>query len=460
MLRDLFRHTADLIADFFKKEEVWFLLLFASFAGILVVPNILSFLFWLVATLWWLWLFLILFPVTRSVWLSWRQGLYKRNVKYVLLELHMPREITKSPRAMEQVLAAINSLDTKPDNVKEKYWDGEVPQWFSLEMVSIGGEVHFYIRTPVKHRNAIEAAFFSYYSDIELTTADDYIDRLVPESPAELEARDQKIFAFELEMKREGAYPIKTYPSFEDPEESRTVDTVSSFLETLGGVKGQNFIGIQILIEPAARNWQDEWNNLLGKLRETPRNVLQTVEGDQQFPTIRSPGQMDVLKAVEGNLSKPAFITLIRCLCLGSKAEFNEAYVFRSIMGSFNQFSALHLNSFKPNNATTTKLSPWKWPHVFTKARTAQRRQRMLHNYRIRNVPPHTEAERILAPSSLSANTSKRFHLNTESVATLFHPPTAAVLTAPHVKRSESRKTGPPAGLAIFGDEDEIQKYL
>ena len=49
--------------------------------------------------------------------------------------------------------------------------------------------------------------------------------------------------------------------------------------------------------------------------------------------------------------------------------------------------------------------------------------------------------------------------MNVEGIATLFHPPTAVVLTAPHVKRVESRKVGPPAGLPIFGEEEELEKY-
>jgi hypothetical protein len=49
--------------------------------------------------------------------------------------------------------------------------------------------------------------------------------------------------------------------------------------------------------------------------------------------------------------------------------------------------------------------------------------------------------------------------MNVEGLATLFHPPTSVVLTAPHIRRVESRKTGPPAGLAIFGEEGEIEKY-
>ena len=49
--------------------------------------------------------------------------------------------------------------------------------------------------------------------------------------------------------------------------------------------------------------------------------------------------------------------------------------------------------------------------------------------------------------------------MNTRSLATLFHPPTFLVLTAPHLRRVESKKTGPPAGLAIYGDEGDLEKF-
>ena len=45
--------------------------------------------------------------------------------------------------------------------------------------------------------------------------------------------------------------------------------------------------------------------------------------------------------------------------------------------------------------------------------------------------------------------------LNTEELATIYHPPTYIVLTGPLIKRVEARKTGPPAGLPIYGEGSE-----
>jgi len=45
--------------------------------------------------------------------------------------------------------------------------------------------------------------------------------------------------------------------------------------------------------------------------------------------------------------------------------------------------------------------------------------------------------------------------LATDELATLFHPPTAAVLTGPLIKRTDARRVGPPATLPIYGETGE-----
>ena len=81
--------------------------------------------------------------------------------------------------------------------------------------------------------------------------------------------------------------------------------------------------------------------------------------------------------------------------------------------------------------------------------------------YRERYIPPETGAGKFLTSFLYNFNTaSKRFPLNVEGMATLFHPPTATVLTAPHMKRVESRKTGPPSGVAIYGGgEKDLERF-
>lgn len=469
MLRDLLQHLVGFVEDLFKQEEIWIFVFLMSLGGVLllILPplDVLKF----IKSLWWLWLFLVLLPLFESLWLFWRQEVFKRyELKYTLLELKIPREVHKTPQAMEQVLRAMYSLRNAPGDIREKYWDGEVTAWFALEMVSFGGEVHFYVRVQKKHRNLVEAAFFSYYTDIEIVEVEDYIDKL-PKDVPEMYGRGLELWGSEMELVREDAYPIKTYPNFE--KESVTektemgLDPMSTFLEILGKLKREEVVGIQILIAPAAPDWARKWDKFVEKL-QTPATITvaagETEEGShgRQIPIARTPVQTDILEAVENNLSKPAFDTLIRFIYLSPKEIFYDSFARRGLVGAFNQYSLLNLNSFIQNYKMSTRTGIWNWPHLFPKWRNEYRKQRILWNYRRREVPPETWMGRLLTSYPLNWNfASKRFQMNVEGIATLFHPPTAVVLTAPHIKRVESRKIGPPAGLAIFGEEEELEEY-
>jgi glycine hydroxymethyltransferase len=49
--------------------------------------------------------------------------------------------------------------------------------------------------------------------------------------------------------------------------------------------------------------------------------------------------------------------------------------------------------------------------------------------------------------------------ITTRGMASLFHPPTNLIITAPHSQRVESKKQGAPAGLPIYADESVLDKY-
>ena len=145
---------------------------------------------------------------------------------------------------------------------------------------------------------------------------------------------------------------------------------------------------------------------------------------------------------------------------LSPRETYYDSFARRGLVGAFNQYAALNLNSFRSNRHVGTRAQVWNWPHAYPKQRVEYRKQRLFLNYRKRDVPPETWWGKLITsyPKNLNFH-SKRFKMTTEGLATLFHPPTAVVLTAPHMKRVESRKAGPPAGLAIFGGEEEIEKY-
>lgn len=463
MFRDFLRHLVSIVEELFKQEEIWLLFFILALGGalLLFIPINLRELWFL---LWPFILFAILFPLTKSLWLFWRQAIFKKRIKWILLELRIPRAIKKTPEAMEQVLAAMHSLRNAPYDINEKYWIGEVTRWFALEIVSFGGDIRFFIRVYTKQRNLLEAALFSYYSDLEVVEVEDYMNEVSKDVP-ELYAKDMDLWGTEMILRREDAYPIKTYPHFEGVVEERENDPVSTFLEVLSKVKPREVVGIQMLIAPAGPEWKDQWEDLVEKLKE-PKLKKETKQGPEgqieSFARMiaRSPVDVDILKAVEENLSKPAFDTLIRFIYLSPKDIFYDSFARRGLVGSFRQYSAYHLNSFDQNIKMSTRTLIWYFPHLFPKWRNEYKKQRLLYNYRLREVPPETWMGRLMTSFFLNWNfTSRRFRLNVEGMATIFHPPSAIVLTEPHLQHLESRRKGPPAGLSIFGEEEELEKY-
>ncbi|MDO8469820.1 MAG: hypothetical protein Q7S84_02230 [bacterium] len=469
MIKGVFHDIFGLIAEFFQKPEAWWLVALLALTGagsafvlpdVFLMPVLLEVFRFLLRT-WWLWAFFLLVPLTAGAWKHWRQELFKHSLEFVLLELHMPREVTKSPQAMEQVLQTFQSVRGDPDNIVEEFWDGKFVIPISLEVVSFGGEVHFYIRCQKKQQHMVKIALFSYYTDVEVRETEDYLGRL-PTSDADMVARGWDFWGTELILLREEAYPIKTYDAFAREAEEEQFDPISVLLEVFGSLKGEEVAAVQLLVAPADPEWGTRWEPFLANLRKPATiEVASDDESKRQAPVARSPRQLEVLEAVEGNLSKPAFDTLIRCFYAAPVSLFNDAVVKSGIVGAFNQYTASDLNGFKSNSNAGVKANPWKWPHVRARRRTSYRRQRFFWNFLQREVPPATWWGKLVTSSPLNLNfASKRFLLTTKCVATLFHPPTAGVLTAPHIKRVESKKAGPPSGLAIFGEEGEIEHYV
>ena len=101
----------------------------------------------------------------------------------------------------------------------------------------------------------------------------------------------------------------------------------------------------------------------------------------------------------------------------------------------------------------------WYFPYIFPKLRGYWRKVRMYNNYRDRKMYQESFAMTLLQAKlfnwGLRPRRFSNMVLNVEELATIFHPPTYIVLTGPLIKREESKKMGPPAGLPIYGEAGE-----
>ena len=125
---------------------------------------------------------IILGRIAWIFWLHYIQQDFISGIDFVLLEIVPPRDVLRSPKAME--LFITNALyHWSMKGGKEEYWQGAVWFWFSLEIASIDGQVHFYIRTPTRIRGLIETQMYAQYPQAQVKAVEDYtlgVDEITP----------------------------------------------------------------------------------------------------------------------------------------------------------------------------------------------------------------------------------------------------------------------------------------
>lgn len=368
----------------------------------------------------------------------------------VLLELRMPRDTMKTPLAMEAILSNLHLGSGEATAYKRNMQGGTRP-WFSLEIASIGGRIRFFLWTRENLRRGIESFFYAQYPDMEIVEAEDY-SRLVDPAGSEY-----SMFAAEFEHTKPDPYPIKTYVDYKldlpgaKPEEQ--IDPLAQMLELLGGIGPKEQIWLQFVIrmtksekypglhtkDGRSYTWKDEATDLIEKVRQQTAvkgnytdPVTGKVQETQGFPNL-SKGQSNALEAIERNISKQGFDVGMRAIYTASKEAYEGGKVISFMLGSMMKpFSSESHNSFKPLSEYDAKFQdyPWEDPHGTYKQ---ELHEEAVENYRRRAFfhEPYVGNWMIMS---------------TEEIATLFHIPSATVVT-PSLPRIQSTTSAFPTNL-------------
>ena len=412
--------------------------------------------FGLLGDTWWFWLPVVLFFIARETWLGYvNRDWLRRNASFVLLELRFPREVIKSPKAMEQVFANLHGLANSPGNLWEKYWDGEIPQNLSLEVISEGGVVRFFIRTWGKFQRVVEANFHAQYPDAEITTVLDYVDS-APKTLTGMYQEGCKVWGTELVLEKEDQYPIRTYVDFESQQEEQNLDPISALTELLARLKPGENLWLQILVRGVGSDWVKQGQEMVKKIKEKDKVVTTTTEGASfEHFTPKSPGEIELMKAIERGLTKPGFETLIRVFYFAKEEVYDTNIPWQGIINTFKQYKSEVMNSFR-HNYTVWSVVHWSYPpYLFSEHRKESRRAALLAKYRERKMPQKSFFHSVAGKGFFLMGGSSVFILNTEELATVFHPPTIVAVTAPIMEKVESRRVGPSVGLDIFKEDEK-----
>ncbi len=393
-----------------------------------------------------------LYYIFYNLWIGNISGKAGANINNIILEIIPPRNVEKSPKIMEKVFDAL-SMSYSGGDIFKKYINGFIRASFSFEIVASKGLVHYYIVTPDNWRPIIESVFYAQYPEVEIVEVDDY----VTDVPAVVPNKEWTIFSADFIKAKHDAYPIKTYKYFQEDITGKMMDPLAPLMETMGTAGFGQYIWLQYIVEAANPSWAGSegksavnafvgrksptkkksffsgvWSDILDVLKSIPSGFFgpsklsssnNEDKSDDNIDAKLTPGEKQVLTALEENLSKTIFETKMRILVIGKKEGFSKMNFASTVAATAGQFSDNHLNGFKKHGPSTTDAN-----YVFVKSITESRMRKQLIRYRDRD------------------NSGETFKFSSEELATVFHMPDMSVIS-PSVRFVDSRKGGAPSNL-------------
>ncbi|MEK7102913.1 MAG: hypothetical protein AAB870_01035 [Patescibacteria group bacterium] len=412
---------------------------------------------------------IVVYLILRALWTMWVgevQGAYKASVPKVLLAIRVPRMTEQTPKAVENIFAHLTGTASGPGNWKEAYWEGKVPDTFSVEIVSRGGFIQYFIHAPVSFRDVIEASLYAQYPDAEVVEVADYATIAPQTYPDE----NIDTWGTEVSLAKAFPYPLKTYTAFEHSLDATFKDPLNSLFEFLGTVKNGEEVWIQIILQATDDSWVDTSASVVRKLTgvKEPAKKKGRIEKvaergvnitnaflDQLVPGGApaapkkpekaegsnignlSPGEKAVLEQIQLKAAKPGYWAKMRIAYIAPKAVFSKGRVATGVLGAFRQFGSPQLNGFKP----------YKYPKRFS------------DNFMKKSAAIRTQNKVFKAYVNRSMSGGKPYILNVEELATLWHFPMMD-MKVPLIQRSEVKTAEPPFFLPMRSEEEDRQRRL
>ena len=219
---------------------------------------------------------------------------------------------------MEFVISQIHNT-ANPDNLMQTYLQGKRPLPFSFEIVSIGGEVRFYVNVPTsKTKDAFEANMYAQYPGVEITEEPVDYAAEIPLGGGE----KWDMMSFHMGKKKDGIFPIKTYVDFElnrMPDEDEKVDPMTPMLEVLSTIKPHERLHIQFvmksfrkdsfkngqLITGEGPDWNEKLYEEVNKMMNRDPKTKAAVEGGGAEELARlTTEERNKIEAMERNATK------------------------------------------------------------------------------------------------------------------------------------------------------------
>ncbi len=401
------------------------------------------------------WLPLLLVSGALTMWYIYKRSEFIAEQKYILLEIKPPRNLVKTPLAMETFLSTIH-LTGGESTWWQRFLGGVRPYW-SLELASFEGKVHFYIWGRAAFRRLVESQLYAQYPGVQIVEALDYT-RLIS-------ARTPEWILWGVDFKHTAAtpLPIKTYIEYgldKVQKEPEQVDPLANLLEFMTSIGKGEYLWLQFVIRahkgeiygssPGSNvsnrlnkagkpyTWKDEAEELIQEIRSKTRDSYIDVFTGEERPGFPNPtkGQAEMMAALDRNVSKLAFDVGARGIYLAKPEHFKGPTIVHLIT-LFKPFSTEGWNGIN-STAWMKRFDDYPW-EIGVEKRKERFRQELVESYRRRQFfyDPHFEG-------GISAR--ELMVMSTEELATIFHIPSLAVGT-PGLERIQSATGEAPANL-------------
>jgi len=385
--------------------------------------------------------------------------------KTCILEIRLPKEITKSPAAMEIFFAHLSKGGA--DNWGEAFIDGKTRPWFSCEIVSTGGNVRFFIWcSNAKNKNLVESQLYAQYPNLEIFETEDYTKDFYYDTDKYF------ITGHQYGLVIADVYPIKTYIDYglglnEDQKEEYKIDPITPIIEFLGSLKKGENAWIQILLRKHMK--EDIFTGTLKKPYEMKKEVQKEIDKirERSIPKSKeatvmkfpnpTKGELEIIAALERSATKSPFDCMIRNIYIAEKESFVPTNI-SILAGSLKHFRSFNLNGFR---TVYPDIEDWQKDVArifpFLKKLYDEQRNSLKKNffyaYKLRSYFewPYKYFGRETPVFQLAGKRihNKPFILSTEELATIFHFPSNMVSQTPTLQRVPSKKSEAPSNLPI-----------
>ncbi len=394
---------------------------------------------------------------------EYREELNVHHWKWVLLAIDIPALNVQTPKAVEQMFSHLAGALNTP-NIAEKYYHGFKQQWFSFEIISVGGYIQFLVRTEQTFRDLVEASVYAQYPEAEIIEVEDYVDSMPDHFPSDT----VDMWGADFVLANNDAYPLRTYREFEHSISKDTVlkDPMGTFLESFSRIGPGEQMWFQILVEPIDNHWKDKaiekikeiigdtsgghghghgglGSVVVDNMTKVPLKLLEGI-GDQVFNReagehsdshakegpkneiqYLTPGQKLTVEAMEAKISKIGFKTKIRAIYIANKEVFRPVRGVNALIGAINQYNVPTANSLVPGLGVGAN-------YFFKDSLIAAKKTKMMKAYKKRKIKMG----------------SNPYVLNIEELATIWHFPMSHVKT-PLVQKAVGKQAEPPPGLPV-----------